>query len=282
MRLRVVAALAASAVVVPTAAAAPSSADRASAERGASWLASQSGRVDGGPLADLIVSLRQTGTARRELRGRVRALARDGRSYGRGAGRAAKVARAALAVGADPRRFGRVDYLARIDGDYRRGRYGRNAFDHALAIIVLREAGRPVPRAALRTIARSRGQGGWGLAMTRSAPDDVDATAVLIEAMRAAGVGRNNRALRAARSWLLRQRRAGGAYPSRPGRPADANSTAAALRALVAMRDRRAPTTARALRSFQRRDGHFTWQAARPGSPLLATIDAVGALTYRG
>ena len=280
--MRFQAGLAALLALIPAAAtAAPSSADRAAAAKGAAWLAERGTAMPGGQQADLIVALRATGAPRATLRGRVRALAREGRAYGTTAGRAAKIARAALAVGANPARFGRVNYVGRMSRDYSRGRYGTNAYDQALAIVALREAGRPVPPAAIRAVARARGAGGWNLSLSRAGPDDVDATAALIEALRVAGVGRGNRALRGATRWLRTQRRPGGGFPSRRGRDSDANSTAAALRALRAMGAPGQARTAAALRDFQRPDGSFRWRAGVGGSPLLATLDAVPALIAR-
>lgn len=270
------------AALVAGAPAAAAPADRAAAERGAGWLEARGTALPAGQQADVIVALRSTGTPRSRLRGRARSLARAGRSEAIGAGRAAKVARAAAALGADPARFGRVNYIGRINRDFSAGRYGGNAFDHALAMIALREAGRPVPRAAIRSLVRSRGAGGWNLSLSRSGRDDIDATAIVIEAMRAAGVGRGNRALRAATRWMETGARRGGGYPSRPGRGADANSTAAVLRAQTAMRRATRARTARALRRFQQADGSFAWQRADRGSPLLATLDAVPALAGAG
>lgn len=263
-----------------TAIGAPSAADRASAQKGADWLEGQSSTTPG-QQADRIVALRASGVSSRGLRVEVRALAASGRQYGTRAGAAAKVARAAKAVGANPRRFGKVNYLGRINRDYRSGRYGTTAYDQALAMIALRESGQRVPRQAVLSLARARGNGGWNLGLSRSGPDDVDATAIVIEAMRAAGVSKGNRGLRSALTWMRAQAGPDGSYPSRSGRAADANSTAAALRALTAMNAPRT-RTATALRRFQRPDGSFRWRRDNSGSRMLATLDAVPALLGAG
>jgi hypothetical protein len=254
-------------------------ADRAAASRGAAWLQRQPAPSFGGQQADTIVALRAARVPRSRLRGRVRRLAVTGRRYGSRPGPAAKVARAALAVGADPRRFGRVNYLARIRRGYRAGVFGSNVFDHSLAILALRGAGEGVPRRAIAVLRRTRGRGGWGLELRSGGRDEVDATAVVIQAMRAAGLRRTDRDLRAATAWLARQAHRRGGFDARGGRrPAEANSTAAAILALAAM-GRSSVAARRELRALQRRDGAFNWRSRTPGSRILATIDAVTALS---
>jgi uncharacterized SAM-binding protein YcdF (DUF218 family) len=255
-------------------------ADTRAAARGAAWLeARSSSSMPAGQQADLIVALRAAGVPRSRLRGRVRTLARAAPSYARTAGAAAKIARAATAVGANPARFGRVSYIGRIRRAYRAGRFGATAFDHALAVIALSGARRRVPPAAIATLRRSRGRGGWNLALSRHGRDEVDATALVIQAMRSTGVPRSDPALRAATRWLLRQRNRHGGFDARGGRrPTEANSTAAAILALRAM-GRPAAGPKAELRNLQLTNGAFRWRARIAGSTLLATLDAVPALS---
>ena len=88
--------------------------------------------------------------------------------------------------------------------DYTRGRYGRNAFDDALALLALRALRERVPTAAIGFLRAARGAGGWNVLLRRSGGpvDDVSSTAIAILALRAAGVSRRDRGLRAGLSWM--------------------------------------------------------------------------------
>ena len=258
-------------------------ADRAAAARAAAWLEAQpSSEMAGGQQADAIVALRAAGRSPGSLSSRLRRLAADGPGYARTPGAAAKVALAAVAADADPSSLGGVDYLRRVRAGSAGGRYGATAFDQALAMLALRAAGRPVPRAALRLLRRTRGRGGWNLGLSGGGADEVDTTGLVIEAMRAAGAPARDRALRSATAWMLRQRNRQGGLASAGGRRAtEANATAAAIRALRAM-GRRPPASMRAaLRSLQERDGAVRFRHRDAGSRLLATNDAIVALAGR-
>ena len=143
----------------------------------------------------------------------------------------------------------------------------------------LKDAREAVPPRAIATLRRARGRGGWNLELRPTGRDDVDATAIIIRAMRAAGIARNDRDLRAATTWLRRQAHSRGGFDSRGGRrPAEANSTAAAIVALTVM-GRSSTRARRDLRRLQKRSGAFDWKLRTPGSRTLATLDAVTALS---
>ena len=257
-------------------------ADRVAAQRGAAWLAGTPLAAPGGQVADTIVALRAAGRGRAALRPRLRQLVRVGPRYARTPGAAAKVALGAVAAGADPTRLGGTDYLRRVYAGYAAGRFGDNSFDHALSLLALRAAGRPVPRSAVRATLAARGAGGWGFALSPSARDSVDATGLTIEALRAVGVPARHPHLRAATAWMVAQRnRAGGYGWAGGGSPTDANSTANAIRALRAM-GRPVPAATRAeLRRLQARSGAVRATRSRTGSALIATNDAVVAFSGR-
>ncbi|MCC6830181.1 MAG: hypothetical protein IT200_02450 [Thermoleophilia bacterium] len=258
-------------------------ADISAGRRAAAWLASRdAAAMPPGQLADTIVALRAAGRPASALASRTTALRRRGPAYAATAGASAKVALAALAVRADPARFGGVDYLARIRRAYADGRYGATAYDQAFSMMALAGAGRPVPAAAVRALRGTRGTGGWGFDLRAASRDQVDATAVVLEALAAAGVSPRTAWVASARAWMLSQRgRDGGVASAGGGRPADGNTTAMAWRALCASG---APVPARlrsALRSLQAADGRIRFTTASEGSPLMATTDAVVALTGR-
>lgn len=272
--------------VVPAAGAAATCAapaDVRAGQRAAGWLASlDPAAMAPGQLADGIVALRAAGRTPSALASRTALLRRRAPAYAATAGASGKVALAALAVGADPRRFGGVDYLARIGRAYADGRYGATAYDQAFAMLALRGAGRPVPAAAVRALRGTRGAGGWGFDLRAASRDQVDATAVTLEALAAAGVPARTPWVASARAWMLAQRgRDGGAASAGARRPADGNTTAMVWRALCASG---VPVPARlraALRALQMPDGRVRFTAASEGSPLLATTEAVIAMTGR-
>ena len=279
MRPRFAAVAAAVALAVPAGAMAGT--DREAARAGAAWLESLSiGAV--GQQADAIVALAATGRTRRVLRARLARMTPAASSYASTAGAAGKVVLATVAAGRNPRSLGGVNYVARIRAQYAGGRYGVSAYDQAYAILALRASGEPVPRAAITALRNTRGVGGWGFSLTRSGRDDVSATGLLIEASRSAGVLATDAMLRRATAWLVAQRNAsGGFHIAGAGKPTEANSTAIAIRALRAMGRTPPPSTRLALRSLQESDGGFRFTRAVRESRLLASVDAVLALSGR-
>ena len=128
----------------------------------------------------------------------------------------------------------------------------------------------------------ARGEGGWSFDMRPTGRDSVDATGLMIEALRATGVPASHPGLRGATAWMLAQRNGRGGYASGgAGGATQANPTSNVVRALRAM-GRPVPATTRAeLRRLQERSGAVRFTAARPGSALLATNDALVAFSGR-
>lgn len=250
------------------------------ASRAAGWLASQpTARMEAGAQADVIVRLRMTGTPPARLRPRLARLTATAPGYADTPGRAAKIVMAASAAGADPTRLGGVDYLARMRrAPAAAGRFGRTAFDQGLGMIALRMAGRPVPRAAVAALRASRSGAGWSFDLDRSDPPDVDSTALGLLALDAAGVDPRSPVVRSAAAWLVRNRDGGGGWASGTGRPPNANSTGLAAQALDAVRGSAPRASLRFLRGLQDGSGAIRFTAQSPGSPLLATTDALPAL----
>ena len=194
------------------------------------------GGAPAGQQADAIVALRAAGRSRASLRPRLASLGRQAPSYARTAGGAAKVVMAAVAAGRDPRRLAGVNYLARVRSRYASGRYGATAFDQALSLLAVSATGATPPRSAVRATLAARGRGGWSFDLTRKGRDTVDVTALVIEALAAAGVPASNPGLRAGAAWMLAQRnKEGGVRWSGHGGPTEANSTAGVIRALRAL-----------------------------------------------
>ena len=280
MRRAALAVVAAGLALAAPAAATAAPSDAVRAKRAAAWLAGAAAGAPGGQQADAIVAMRAAGRGAASLRPRLRALSRVAPAYATTAGGAGKVALAAVAAGADPARVGGLNYLARIRARYASGRFGATAYDQAFSILALVAARKPVPRDAVRATMAGRGAGGWSFALSPATGDSVNATAIVVEALRAAGVPRTDRRLAAAAAWMLAQRNAeGGLASAGGGRPTDANSTAGAIRALRALGRRPPARTLAALRSLQEPSGAVRFTAADAGSTLIATTDATIAFS---
>jgi len=262
----------------------PASASNSSSARaGARWLAAHV-RGGGGTAADTLVAMRAAGVLTTGgARSRASNLRRGARSYVTGAGQAAKlILGLAAAHSGSARCAGSFDLRIAMGRDYTRGRYGRNAFDQGLSLMAIRVLREGVPRAAISFLRSARGGGGWNVLLRRSGGpvDDVSSTAITILALRAAGVSRRDGSLRAALSWMARQRTPSGGFALGRRDRNEANSTALAIEAERAMgrTDRRA---ARVLRGLQRNDGSFQYTADDAGSRVIASTESVIALSGR-
>lgn len=269
--------------VVALVAAAPAAlgataADRAAAQRAAAWLAGERpGGMPAGQQADVIVSMRITGTPTRALAPRLRALAASADGYADTAGATAKVVMGAVAGGGNPRRLGGINYLARLGSQATGpGRYGRTAFDQGLSMLALRTATGRVPAAAATALLGLRSGAGWNLELSPAGEPDVDSTALSVVALVAAGRPCSSAPIRQARAWLATRRSQGG-WTAYPGTGPSANSTALVARADIACRAGAAGPR-RTIRSLQQRSGAIRYTRAQPESRLLATTESVPAL----
>lgn len=252
-----------------------------SAARGADWLATTSLDAPGNA-ADAVVARRAAGRlSDAEARRRAASLRADSNGYATSAGTTAKVILGLVATGVgNPRCAGSLDLVERLQGFRRGGRYGRSAWDQALAMAALRALRIRPPRAAARALSSARGRGGWNYALDPDAPDDVTHTALAILGLRAAGVSPQDGALRSGLAWMLRQRTRSGGFAHQRRDRDEANATALAVEALTAV-GRRDARARRALAALQQPDGAFRFSAAEAGNLQLATVDAVVALSGR-
>ena len=253
--------------------------DATAARRGANWLSSQ--QITGvGQQADTIVAMAATGIAKSTLRARLAALTPAAPAYATGPGSAGKVALAAVAAGVNPRNVGGVNYIGRIRGAYRNGFYGTSTYDQAYAILALRAAGEPVPIMAIRRVTGARGTGGWGYKLSTGVRDDASATGVMIQALRAFGLTTRHSGLANATTWMVSRKNSGGGYAIDGGnRPTEANTTAIVIAAMRSMRRTPPRTTINRLRRLQEGDGGFRFTLAARGSRVIASADAVVALS---
>lgn len=279
MRARTILPILTIAITAATAVPARSASDGAAGTRGARWLVARAPVAGDGGGADALVAIRAAGVLRSaDARRRAAALRRSARGYATRPGAAAKIALGLIASGqGNPRCAGGIDLIPRIRA--RGGRLG-TVMDQTLAIMALHGLHARIPASVTAVLAGSRGRGGWNLGMSRSGPDSVSSTALAILALRQAGVPARDRGLRAGYGWLLSRRLLSGGFSEDGGGASQANPTALAIRAGLAL-GRRDTRAIRALRSLQARDGSFVFTRADGGSRLLSTNDAVLALLGR-
>ncbi len=211
------------------------------------------------------------------------------------AGQAGKVARAVAVAGRDPRSFGGVDLIRRIEAAYdpQTGRYHPSSlFRHTLAIEGLWRAGAPVPAEAIRALWRAQlADGGWSWSFDGT-QSDVDTTGRVMQVLAGQLEARDDPALLSAALYLCRQQQSDGGWGvGNVAGPSNANSTALAVAGLrAAGYDPRGSAFRRTgrnalevLHGFQAPDGAFVYilQPGKEESRLMATADALTALAQR-
>lgn len=177
---------------------------------------------------------------------------------------------------------GRVNLYAVVESFYDKGRYGETAFDQGFAMLGLAAAHKRVPKDAVKFVKKRRGKHGWGFGLSSGTGDDVQSTALLIEALRAAGVKKSDKALQQAYKWLYMQRNSDMGYNhDGNGGETNANATAMVIRAGDALgKDTR--RAKRALRALQKTNGSFKLTpSADATSRVLSTSEAVISLAGR-
>jgi hypothetical protein len=217
-------------------------------------------------------------------------------SYGSTVGGAAKLVLAAMAAGVDPRQFGGVDLIARIQAAYdeQTGLYAPQLFTNAYALMAVAMATfdrEPhVPPAAIEAVlSRQTPDGSWAWdGSTAPGAGDSNTTAIIIQALIAAGLPRDHQAIAAGLDYLRSTQAADGSFAYQPGTEpliGDANSTALAVQAILAAGDD--PNSSNwhyaldALTRFQNPSGALRWRDDVPDDNLLATLQAIPALAWR-
>lgn len=210
------------------------------------------------------------------------------------AGDLAKLIMAAVAAGENPRTFGGVDSVVRLegmaDGDGRFLTANDTFFSHILAVLALASVQRPLPEGAVSAIVDAQQESGaWAWDGTAGTDADTNTTAFAVQALIAAGEPADSEAVTAALDYYRSIQNADGGWPyqspSSFGTDTDANSTALTIQALIAAGQDPATWTTEeggepvsTLEAFQNESGAFAWQAAMPDDNLLATVQALPAL----
>lgn len=158
-------------------------------------------------------------------------------SYGNaGASAAGKLIAGIVALHADPRTIGGTNLVISTTATYNAatGAFGSSTFDQSWAIIGLRAAGVTVPLSATQSLQqRAASTGGWGFG-EGDAPD-TNSTGLALQALAAAGIGRESAAVRAGLDYLRGVQNADGGFAyTNDGSPTDANSTGLVLGGLAA------------------------------------------------
>jgi prenyltransferase beta subunit len=212
------------------------------------------------------------------------------------AGDLSKLILAAIAAGENPRSFGSVDSVAKLEALIgANGRIGgdKDTFvSHILAVLALASAQRPIPAAAVTLIKDAQQEdGGWAWDGTSATAADTNTTAFAVQALVAAGEPASGDATTNALAYYKGIQNEDGGWPYQSpsdfGTATDANSTAVTIQAIIAAGQDPSGATwttaagntpVSALESLQNASGAFAWQAAVPDDNLLATVQALPAL----
>ncbi len=203
----------------------------------------------------------------------------------------AKTILAVAAAGENPATFGSIDSVAKLRSFAVGGQLGDPNFlnDDAWGILALSAAGVATTTPEIMAardflMAHQNSDGGFSFAAGGSS--DTDTTAVAILALVEAGVAPTRPELAAAVSYLKTVQNADGGFPYQPRGESNANSTAWVLWAIRKLGQNPAAWTTEAtadplgfLATLQNPDGSFAWTRSVPGANLLATHDAVIALS---
>lgn len=280
--------LLAAVALLACAALAGASSDKSSRDKAAKWMRNTSlSQFPGtGFRADAVGALTAAGQSSSAKKRFLDSVEADAVDYGTTAGAAGKVILAAVAGGKNPRCFGtgdnKGDFYGRLMSHYdeKSGKFGLTAFDQGLAMVALKAAHQKVPSNAVKYAKNARGKRGWNFALNSGTGDDIESTALLIEGLRAAGVSKNDKALRSAYDWIKLQANTNGGYnPSAPAGETQADTTAYAIRAADALGINNNKAK-RALRALQRKNGYFRSSEQDDGQYHgIATQDALTAIS---
>jgi prenyltransferase beta subunit len=183
----------------------------------------------------------------------------------------------------DGRSFGGVNLLDAISSNYSAdGHYGKDAIGHAFAMLGLKAAGQPVPpKAAQYLMGVQTPEGGWAFSGdTKAGGADTNTTAVVVQALVAAGTSETDPVMTKAEEYLLSQENASdGGFPYQKGgefgSDSDVNSTAYVVQAMHYLGEKRGLGF---ILSMQKPNGAFQWTSAQPEDNPGATYQAITAI----
>ncbi len=193
-------------------------------------------------------------------------------AYAASADHAAKLVIVLKAVSQDPHDFAGTDYVAKMESFYDGAThvYGVQVIDQALYLLA-RKSLRLAPAAGSVGVLDSKQQAGGCWEFSDGFGCDTNSTAMVLQALLAAGVSKSDGAVQAAIAYFKASQNGDCGFPYVAPGDSDANSTAFVLQALVA--------------AGEDIDAGEPWEKAgqTPMQALLAFRDATtGAFTYAG
>ena len=212
------------------------------------------------------------------------------------AGELAKLILAVVAAGENPRQFGGIDSVAKLEDLIGTGgKIGTETdtfVSHTLAVLALASAQRPIPGTAVELLrATQQESGGWAWDGSVATAADTNTTAFAVQALLAAGEAADGDAVTKALAYYRSIQNDDGGWPyqnpSDFGTATDANSTAVTIQAILAAGQDPAgaewtategKTPVAALEALQNDSGAFAWQATASDDNLLATVQALPAV----
>ncbi|HNS53003.1 MAG TPA: prenyltransferase/squalene oxidase repeat-containing protein [Anaerolineae bacterium] len=212
-----------------------------------------------------------------------------------GSGDLSKLILALVAAGENPRLFGGVDSVDKLEAlagaDGRIGGAADTFVSTLMSVIALKSVERPVSQASLELIRTAQqDDGGWAWDGSASTPSDTNTTAYAVQALLASGEPAGGDAVAKALAYYEGIQNDDGGWPyqnpSDYGTATDANSTAVTVQALLAAGEDPAEggwtsalgtTPYDALDALQNGSGAWSWKADAPGDNLLATVQAAPA-----
>ncbi len=205
---------------------------------------------------------------------------------------AANLSRAVMlahALGADPRAIAGKDLVKALLATQEKatGRFGDSLYAHAYALLALHNAGESLPRDAVELlVGEQQDDGSWAM-LGGTELADTNTTSLAAQALLAAG---EEVAAKQSLAYFEAMQNDDGGFPwqkpSPYGTDTDANSTAVVLQALVALGEDPAEWAPQGaspvdalLALWDSASGGYNWQLAMPGANVLATAQAVQALS---
>jgi hypothetical protein len=147
-------------------------------------------------------------------------------------------------------------------------------------VIALRGVGEAPSPTLVRAILSAQGKGG-GFSWLRGGRPDSNDTAAAIQALRAAGLGAGNAAIRRAVAALRGFQDRGGGFSLTKGREPDAQSTAWAIQGLISAGEKPGKAPFRFLSRLRRGDGSYRYSVQYATTPVWVTAQVLPALTGR-
>ena len=195
-----------------------------------------------------------------------------------------------VATGTNPRNVSGVDLVAKLNGLHKSGGFGGTLYEDTLTVLALANAGQSVPEdVTARLVAAQTKDGAWAFTGdTAAGAGDTNTTALVVQALVATG---HRDAIGRALDYFRRTQNADAGWPyqvpSAYGTETDANSTANVMQALIAAgeslsnwsRAGRSDPLGALITLQDDKSGAFNYQASQPGANLLATLQAIPALT---